>query len=130
MKKSISLSDGEWKLMNQLWREAPRTITQLVAALKEETAWSKHTVITMLSRLEAKGAVYFEEGVRAKQYYPAVPREDIVRAETQGFLSKVYDGNLGVLVNAMVSSRALSRAEIDELYEIIKKAEAEQEETL
>ena len=53
----INLSDGEWKLMIQLWEGAPKTIAQLTAALKEETEWEKHTVITMLSRLEAKGAV-------------------------------------------------------------------------
>lgn len=36
---------------------APRTITQLTAALREDAGWDKHTAITMLSRLEAKGAV-------------------------------------------------------------------------
>ena len=54
--KTISLSDSEWKLMNRLW-EQPRTIMELTAALKDETGWGKNTVITMLSRLEAKGAV-------------------------------------------------------------------------
>ena len=43
---------------------------QLVEQLREDTGWSKHTVITMLSRLEAKGAVRHEEGERAKQFYP------------------------------------------------------------
>ena len=50
----LELSDGEWVLMRRLWEEAPRTITQLTAALKEEAGWSKHTIISMLSRLEAK----------------------------------------------------------------------------
>ena len=53
----IDLSNSEWKLMNRLWQTAPMTITELTAALKEETGWSKNNIITMLSRLEAKGAV-------------------------------------------------------------------------
>ena len=53
----VNLSDGEWKLMNRLWEGGELTIAQLTAALREETGWGKHTVITMLSRLEAKGAV-------------------------------------------------------------------------
>ena len=61
----VHLSDGEWKLMNKLWDASPRTITELTAALREETGWSKNTVITMLSRLDAKQAVYYEEGLRA-----------------------------------------------------------------
>ena len=53
----LNLSDSEWKLMNRLWSDAPMTITELTAAMRDETGWSKNTVITMLSRLESKGAV-------------------------------------------------------------------------
>ena len=53
----IDLSNSEWKLMNRLWQTAPMTITELTAALREDTGWSKNTVITMLSRLEGKEAV-------------------------------------------------------------------------
>lgn len=66
MHDTIQLSNGEWKLMNILWDQAPRTITQIVTASKEDMSWSKHTVIKMLSRLEAKGAVYYTEGEKAK----------------------------------------------------------------
>ena len=53
---SCNLTDAEWKLMHRLWEQSPQTITQLTAALSAETGWEKHTVITMLTRLEAKGA--------------------------------------------------------------------------
>lgn len=119
---NVSLSDGEWKLMNRLWEHAPRTITELTAALREETGWSKNTIITMLSRLEAKGAVTHTEGQRAKQYSPLILREDAAREETESFLSKVYGGSLGSLVNAMVSSRALTEADLEELSAILKQA--------
>ena len=73
------LSDGEWVLMNRLWQDAPKTITQLTAALKPETGWSKHTVISMLSRLEGKGAVSWRDSGRAKEYYPLLLRGDAAR---------------------------------------------------
>lgn len=119
---NVSLSDGEWKLMNRLWEHAPRTITELTAALREETGWSKNTIITMLFRLEAKGAVTHTEGQRAKQYSPLILREDAAREETESFLSKVYGGSLGSLVNAMVSSRALTEADLEELSAILEQA--------
>ena len=62
----INLSDSEWKLMKPLWEKQPRTIMELTAALRSETGWTKNTVITMLSRLEAKGAVRHQEGGRAR----------------------------------------------------------------
>lgn len=124
--KRINLSDGEWNIMNVLWEEAPRTITQLTAALKESTGWSKHTIITMLGRMESKGAVRYEKGVRAKQYYPAAERAETVLGETESFLDKVYSGSLGLMVNTMVEKKSLSKKEIDELYAILKRAEEEE----
>ena len=79
----VHLSDGEWKLMNKLWDASPRTITELTAALRGDTGWSKNTVITMLSRLEAKGAVTHDEGGRAKRYAPLLRREDAARIEVR-----------------------------------------------
>lgn len=119
--KQISLSDNEWKLMGRLWERSPRTITELTADLREETGWSKNTIITMLSRLEAKGAARHEEGARAKAYYPAVDRETAARAETESFLGKVYGGSLGLLVSAMVESRALTEEDLAELSAILEK---------
>ena len=121
--KKIGLSETEWKLMDELWEEPPKTITQLTRALEEDTGWGKNVIITMLKRLEAKGAVRHEEGERAKQFYPAVSREDTALEETRGFLNRVYSGRLGLMVDAMVNSRSLSDREIEELKEILKKAE-------
>ena len=112
----IDLSNSEWKLMNRLWQTAPLTITELTAALREDTGWSKNTVITMLSRLEGKEAVRHEEGRRAKLYFPAVGRE----AETETFLDKI--GGLGLLMSAMVEKNALTENDIAELSAILEKA--------
>jgi len=117
----VALSDGEWKLMSRLWEKAPMTITQLTAALREETGWEKHTIITMLSRLEGKGAVA-HDGRTPKGYSPLLPRQAAQRRETENFLEKVYGGRLGLMVNAMVDAQALSQQDIDELAAILEKA--------
>lgn len=116
----IDLSNSEWKLMNRLWQTAPMTITELTAALREDTSWSKNTVITMLSRLEGKEAVRHEEGRRAKLYFPAVDREDAIESETESFLDKI--GGLGLLMSAMVEKNALTENDIAELSAILEKA--------
>ncbi len=121
MAKSIRLSDGEWNLMNLLWERAPRTVTELVHAL--DTGWGKHTVMTMLSRLEAKGAVRWEQGERAREYYPAVNHAGVAMEETESFLKKVYGGSLGLMMSAMVRERGLSDEELGELYDILNQAE-------
>ena len=119
----VNLSDSEWKLMNHLWARSPQTITELTAVLRAETGWSKNTVITMLSRLETKGAVRYEPGGRARRYFPSVQREDAALAETESFLSKVYGGSLGLMVSSLVESRALSEEDLAELAAILERAE-------
>lgn len=116
------LSDGEWTLMKALWEDAPMTITQLTAAMKDSTGWSKHTIISMLSRMEVKGTVKYQSNGRAKLYSPVLQREDAVRRETSHFMDKVFDGHMGVMLNAMMDSRPLSQADLDELSAILEKA--------
>lgn len=125
MAEPITLSDGEWKLMNLLWAESPRTIAQMVKAMAADTGWSKATIFIMLGRMEEKGAVRVEEGGRAKQYFAAVPKEQIAARETEHFLQKVYNGSLQMMVSSMAGQKALSQSDIDELYEILRQAEKE-----
>ena len=122
----VNLSDSEWKLMNHLWARSPQTITELTAVMRAETGWSKNTVITMLSRLETKGAVRYEPGGRARRYFPSVQREDAALAETESFLSKVYGGSLGLMVSSLVESRAPSEEDLAELAAILERAEGTQ----
>lgn len=120
----IRLSEAEWKVMNVLWEEAPQTIMQLTRRFQETTGWTKHTIMTFLKRMEDKGAVFYEAGVRAKLYYPKIERQEAALQETEEFLERVFDGRMGLMLNTMVEQRALSGQEIAELYEILGRAEA------
>lgn len=121
--KKINLSDAEWKIMNLLWEQAPRTMMQLTNELKAKTGWTKHTVMSFLKRMEEKGALYHEEGERAKLYYPDLRREDATLQETEDFLDRVFQGKMGMMLNTMVQQRALTREEMEELHRILEQAE-------
>ena len=43
--------------------------------------------------------------------------------ETQGFLNRVYQGSVSMMVSAITQKQNLSQEEIDELYAILHKAE-------
>lgn len=120
---SVNLSDGEWKIMNVLWEKEFATITELTALLQEETGWDKHIIITMLNRMMKKGAVDFCMNGRAKQFYPLLLRSEVSIRETKGFLDKVYRGSIGMMVNAMIEDKALTKEDIAELYQILEQAE-------
>jgi BlaI family penicillinase repressor len=117
----ISLSDGEWKLMNLLWDENPRTIANMVSALRDDTAWTKATINIMLNRLSEKGAVRIDAGGRTKLFYPVLGREDAVRQEASSTLEKIRTGGIGLLISTMTAECELSDSEIDELIRLLKE---------
>lgn len=108
--------------MNLLWEEAPRTMMQITNDLKDETGWTKHTVMSFLKRMEEKGALHYTEGEKAKLYYPDLEREEAALRETEDFLGRVFQGKLGMMLNTMVQQRALSQKELAELHEILEEA--------
>ena len=123
MNRSITLSAGEWRIMERLWERSPRTLTELVRELGPETGWSKSTIVTMVGRLEGKGALTYTEGGRARQYAPAVPREQAALEETESLLRRVYRGSVGLMMSAMAQRQELSPEDIAELRDILRKAE-------
>ena len=120
-KENAILQQSDRYIMEKLWEESPRTITQLYHELKDEQGWSKSTVNTLLSRMVEKGIIYYEEGGKARQYYPAIKREDAAVAETESLLQRVYKGSVSMMMNTMLKESALSQKEIEELYEILRK---------
>ncbi len=119
----INLTNSEWYVLDCLWTHSPMTVMELVAALGDRLGWAKSTTITTLRRMEDKGLVRCTVEGRTRHYAPAVRRDQAARRETRSFLDKVYRGSVGLMVSALAEDRALSKAEIDELYEILRKAE-------
>lgn len=119
----VTLTNSEWYVLDCLWEHSPLTVMELVERLSQKVGWAKSTTITTLRRMEEKGLVHCEVMGRTRHYRPSVERRQAVRRETRSFLNKVYRGSVGLMVSAMAQDKALTRKEIDELYEILRQAE-------
>jgi len=122
-KKEINISNSEWLIMEYLWDKSPLTVTQISKAMEEETGWAKSTTKTLISRMENKGYLRYREGDKAREYYPVIERSEVVLAETESFLSRLFNGSLGIMVNTLVDEKNLSEKEIQELRTILDKIE-------
>ena len=119
----LTLTNSEWYVLDCLWERSPMTVMELVSALHEKVGWAKSTTITTLRRMEEKGLVHCEVTGRTRHYRPSVERRQAVRRETRSFLNKVYRGSVGLMVSSLVRDEALSREDLDQLYEILRQAE-------
>lgn len=119
-----TLSPSEWRVMECLWT-GPKTLMELVRALKDSAGWAKSTVTTMVRRMEEKGLIDYETEGRAKVFRAALAREDAAAAETDSLLARAFHGSVGLLVSSLVDRSSLTRADIDDLYAILNKTEEE-----
>ncbi|MBR4972073.1 MAG: BlaI/MecI/CopY family transcriptional regulator [Oscillospiraceae bacterium] len=124
MEKLTQLNHSEWLVMECVW-EKPHTLMELVASLGSSAGWSKSTVATVVRRMEEKGILRHEEQGRTKIFHSAISREDVTSRETKSLLQRAYHGSVGLLVSAMAKSDGLTKEDIDELYEILHRAEEE-----
>lgn len=121
---AISITPNEWHIMELLW-QSPLTLMELVRQLGQTEGWAKSTVATMVRRMEGKGLVSYKENGRTKTFCAAVEKEEVIATETSSLLHRAYDGSISLLVSTMAKRNDLTRADIDELYAILQKAEEE-----
>lgn len=125
--QQIILTPVEWNIMESLWEEAPKIGREIVQDVKESAGYSRSTTLTMLTRMTGKGYLEcLEDEKGIKTYRPLIDRQKAMQQETDHFLNRVYHGSLSLLVSTFTEKQKLSKEEIDNLYEILRKAEEEQ----
>lgn len=121
--KNLTLTEAEWTVMECLWEKSPRTGRETVAWLDQKMGWTRSTVLTMLRRLEAKGAVAGDTEGELKTFRPVIAREEVAVRETENLLDRAYKGSLSLLVSSLTKKQSLPQNEIDELYAILREME-------
>ncbi|HTJ41856.1 MAG TPA: BlaI/MecI/CopY family transcriptional regulator [Kofleriaceae bacterium] len=119
------LTPAEFNLMKVLWRLRRATVAETRAALGEkgdELAYT--TVMTLLGRLAAKGAVVVDREREPYVYKPAFRRESVLRDRLKGFLADVFDGEASSMVLHLVDSEQLSIEELRAIEKSVVEPEA------
>ena len=114
-------TEAEWKIMELLWNRAPRPMSEITKELEPATGWSRHTVITLLKRMQEKHTVAVDESGDVKMYSPLITREEASQMQTKKLLNRVFSGKASLLINHLVDSGEITLKEMDELMEMMRK---------
>ena len=125
--EAISLTDAEWKVMEELWDSGGATGRELTERMEKKMGWNRSTTLTLLRRMEGKKALEVRQDGTVRTFVPLLHREDAALQETESFLSRVYHGSLSMMVSTLSRRQALSRREIEELYALLKEAEVKKD---
>ena len=117
------LSDREWTVLGVLWDTGGAALGEVTDALRAETGWSRNTVLTYLTRMEAKGLVSIDKERCPHRYRAALSREDCQAQARDTFLQNVYRGAAGDLVAAFLRERPISAQEREALRRLLDEME-------
>ena len=119
----VKLSDKEWLVLGVLWDSGGAALGEVTQALREETGWNRNTVLTYLTRMEAKGLVAIDRSGYPCTYRAALSREDCQAQARDSFLRQVYRGSTGDLVAAFLREKPISAGERDALRRLLDEME-------
>ncbi|MGF7012116.1 BlaI family penicillinase repressor [Lachnospiraceae bacterium PF1-21] len=116
------ITESEWLIMHELWKDSPLTAAQLVERVQAQKGLVATTIKTLLRRLISKNAVRFtidENNAKLYYYYPNVTEEECIEKQSKHFLSLYYGGNVNKMLATFVDDSQLSGEEIDQLKDLL-----------
>ncbi len=123
MEPKNSLTPAEWSVMEALWAHPGASGRTVTDALRASTGYHRSTTLTLLRRLEEKGAVRSENQEGRKTFYPLIPREDAALREAEDVLSRAYRGSVSLLVSALTRKQTLPPEELQQLRQMLAQME-------
>lgn len=108
-------TNAELELLRYLWRDGPRTVSQLHREVLADRAVGYTTVLKTLQVMSEKGLVTRDESARSHVYKAAVPENAVKKQLVSDLVDRAFDGSAARLVMQALSTK---RAPPDELREI------------
>lgn len=115
-----NISEAEWSVMRVLWERGSLRTNEVVDALGD-CGWRPKTIHTLLARLVRKGALQHQKQGREYIFHAVVEAGECEHAAAQSFLTRFFGGELAPFLTRLVEREKLSRAEINELKQILDR---------
>jgi predicted transcriptional regulator len=119
-RKSPTLTEAEFRLMEVLWRKGPASVQQVLDALPEKEPLAYNSVLTTIRILEKKGYVKHEKDGRAHIYSPLVERKEATRSEISRLANRFFGSSQELLVLNILEDRGMDAAELNRLRKMLE----------
>ena len=120
--KSLTMTDGELRLMQVLWEKGQATVGEVVDAVATRPKPAYNTVLTLLRIMEKKGYVTHRKEGRAFIFVPNVARADASRSALRSLVNRFFDGSPQLLMLNLLEDAQLSPEALKQLKDRIEDA--------
>ena len=129
MKKTYQrLPDSELDIMLVLWNGTPpMTRPEIEKVINKNKNIAPTTILSLLTRLEAKKFVEVTKQGKMNLYTPLVSQSDYQANESQSVLEKLYGNSLKKFVTSLYQGKKMSSEEVQDLSNFLKELEDREE---
>jgi len=123
-KRSSTLTEAELRIMRILWARGESLVSDLVAAMPDDTPLAYTSVLTTVRILEQKGYVEHRQEGRAFLYKPCVAEHEASRSEVNHMLHRFFGNSRERLLLTLLGDGNMTPDELQRLKNAIAEAEA------
>lgn len=115
----FKLFESEIKVMELIWEREPISAKELSILALDQIGWNKNTTYTIIKKLEAKG--YIKRQDPGFICTALIARDDVVKAETDSLINKLFAGSKKALFSALLEDEKLTSKDIEELRQMLER---------
>jgi BlaI family penicillinase repressor len=117
------ISPAESQIMQALWANGPMGTEELLTGVGQTQDWGLATVKTLINRLLKKKAIVSERADGKVRYRAITTQDDYITTESEGFLGRLFNGELAPLVAHYARHKPLKADELARLKKLIADME-------
>jgi BlaI family transcriptional regulator, penicillinase repressor len=121
----FELGPLEAEVLRLVWEMGDVQVDDVHRVLQSSREIAYTTVMTVMSRMAARGVLERRKAGRAYVYQAAVPREQMAGTTLREMVQRFWGGQVKPAVSYLLGQEKLSRQEIDELKDLLEKLSAE-----
>lgn len=113
--KSQRLPNAELDVLACLWKDGHSTARNIRETMWKYRPMAHGSVVTLLTRLEAKGMVTKKKGDFGKAFIfrPARPPEQTYRFLAKDMVNRVFAGDSGKMVTSLLEAHSVTKQDCD-----------------
>lgn len=117
-------TDSELEILHVLWANGPSTVRQVHEKLSQSRDIGYTTALKLMQIMYEKGLLSREEDSRSHTYTAIVSQEDTQRNLVDRFVETAFRGSASKLVMQVLGQHKASRAELDEIKNLLNDLNA------
>lgn len=118
-------TEAELDILRVLWERGPCTVREVHEALYRDEGAGYTTALKLLQVMHGKGLVVRDDSQRAHVFRAAVSKERTQKRFLTDIVQRVFDGSPSQLVLHALGSQRATRAELDEIRDLLDRLNEE-----